>query len=189
MISLAGSYDSETFSAKREGSHMRTRQNLLSEKGPAATYENNKAQPVTIGNRLGFESVYRTRTIEQLAISSTACTRKPGLSRCFEPSSANVACIPGTALHAMRRSCMRAQLGSIKRGSHLHPRHPTPSAPRAHAIDLRCQSQTMPGYPAPGRAGCLPACPSCAPGPRPPQPREWSPRCRNGFPRTACPPR
>ena len=55
MISLAGSYDSETFSAKREGGHIRTRQNLLSEKGPAATYENNEAQPVTIGNRLGFE--------------------------------------------------------------------------------------------------------------------------------------
>ena len=34
---------------------MRTTQNLLSEKGPAATYENNKARPVTIGNRLGFE--------------------------------------------------------------------------------------------------------------------------------------
>ena len=34
---------------------MRTTQNLLSEKGPAATFENNKAQPVTIGNRLGFE--------------------------------------------------------------------------------------------------------------------------------------
>lgn len=55
MISLAGSYDSETFSAKREGGHMRTTQNLLSKKGPAATYENNKARPVTIGNRLGFE--------------------------------------------------------------------------------------------------------------------------------------
>ena len=64
---------------------MRTRQNLLSEKGPAATYENNKAQPVTIGNRLGFESVYRTRTNEQLATSSAACTRIPGLSRYFEP--------------------------------------------------------------------------------------------------------
>lgn len=33
---------------------MRTRQNLLSEKGPAATYENNKAQPVTIGNPVGL---------------------------------------------------------------------------------------------------------------------------------------
>lgn len=43
------------FDEKREGGHMRTTQNLLSEKGPAATYENNKAQPVTIGNRLGFE--------------------------------------------------------------------------------------------------------------------------------------
>ena len=32
MISLAASYDSETFSAKREGGHMRMRQNLLSEK-------------------------------------------------------------------------------------------------------------------------------------------------------------
>ncbi len=163
-------------------------------KGKATTYENNETQPVTIGYRLGFESVYRTRTIEHLAISSAACTRKPGLSRCFEPSSANVACIPGTARHgtarhAMHRSCMRAQLGSIKRGSHLHPRHPTPSAPRAHAIDLRCQSQTMPGHPAPGRAGCLPACPSCAPGPRRPQPRGWFPRCRSGFRRTTCPPR
>lgn len=39
---------------------MRTTQNLLSEKGPAATYESNKAQPVTIGNRLGFERVYET---------------------------------------------------------------------------------------------------------------------------------
>lgn len=189
MISLAGSYDSETFSLKREGGHKRTKQNPLTEREKLPHMKNNETQPVTIGYRLGFESVYRTRTIEQLAISSAACTRKPGLSRCFEPSSANVACIPGTARHAMRRSCMRAQLGSIKRGSHLHPRYPTPSAPRAHAIDLRCQSQTMPGYPAPGRAGCLPACPSYAPGPRRPQPREWSPRCRSGFRRTACPPR
>lgn len=46
---------SKPFSAKREGVYMRATQNLLSEKGPAATYENNKAQPVTIGNRLGFE--------------------------------------------------------------------------------------------------------------------------------------
>ena len=48
---------------------MRTTQNLLSEKGPAATYENNKAQPVTIGNRLGFESVHKTQAIAQLTIS------------------------------------------------------------------------------------------------------------------------
>lgn len=159
-------------------------------KGKATAYENNETQPITIGYRLGFESVYRTRTIEHLAISSAACTRKPGLSRCFEPSSANVACIPGTPLHAqIVHACMHAQLGSNKRGSHLHPRHPTPSAPRAHAINLRCRSQTRPGYPAPRRAGCLPACPSYAPGPRRPQPRGWSPRCRSGFPRTACPPR
>lgn len=93
------------------------------------------------------------------------------------------------ARHAMHGSCMRAQLGSIRRGLHSHTRHATPSAPRAHAISQRCRSQTRPGYPAPGRAGCLPACPSCAPGPRRPQPREWSPRRRSGFRRTACPPR
>lgn len=189
MISLAGSYDSETFSAKREDGHMRTTQNLLSERGTAAAYENHEAEPVTIGYRFGFESMYKTQAIVQLTISSAVCTGIPGLSRRFEPSSANAVCIPSTAHHATHRLCMRAQLGSIKRGSHLHPRHGTPSAPRAHAISLRCRSQARPGYPAPGRAGCLPACPSYAPGPRRPQPREWSPRCRNGFRRTTCPPR
>ncbi|WP_417165629.1 hypothetical protein [Senegalimassilia anaerobia] len=69
MISLAGSYDSETFSTKREGGHMRTTQNLLSERGTAAAYENNEAQPVTIGYRLGFESVHKTQAIAQLTIS------------------------------------------------------------------------------------------------------------------------
>lgn len=189
MISLAGSYDSETFSAKREGGHMRTTQNLLSERRTAAAYENNEAEPVTIGYRLRFESMCKTQAIVQLTISNAVCTGIPGLSRRFEPSSANAVRIPGTARHATHRSCMRAQLGSIKRGSHLNPRHGTPSAPRAHAISQQCRSQTMPGYPAPGRAGCLPACPSYAPGPRRQQPREWSPRCRSGFRRTACPPR
>ena len=108
---------------------MRTRQNLLSEKGPAATYENNKAQPVTIGNRLGFESVYRTRTIEQLAISSAACTRKPGLSRCFEQSSANVACIPGTARHGTAR---HAQIMHA-RAARQHQARIAPASPAPHA--------------------------------------------------------
>ncbi len=121
MISLAGSYDSETFSAKREGGHMRTTQNLLSEKGPAATFENNKAQPVTIGNRLGFESVHKTQAIAQLAISSAVCTRTPGLSRCQKPSSAVCTRIPGTPRQARlapmrlasdvgRRLCLDTQL-------------------------------------------------------------------------------
>ena len=91
MISLAGSYDSETFSAKREGAHMRTTQNLLNEGGTATAHESNEAQPVTIGYRLGFILVYMTRAIAQLAISSAVCTRIPGVSRCFEPSSASLA--------------------------------------------------------------------------------------------------
>ncbi len=79
MISLAGSYDSETYSVKREGGHKRTKQKPSHRKGKATAYENNETQPVTIGYRLGFfESVYRTRTIEHLAISSAACTRNPG---------------------------------------------------------------------------------------------------------------
>ena len=32
VISLAGSYDSETFSVKREGGHKRTKQNPLTER-------------------------------------------------------------------------------------------------------------------------------------------------------------
>lgn len=81
MISLAGSYDSETFSAKREGGHMRTTQNLLNEGGTATAHESNEAQPVTIGYRLGFILVYMTRANAQLATSSAVCTRIPGTPR------------------------------------------------------------------------------------------------------------
>jgi len=189
VISLAGSYDFETFFGKKGGRLHANETKPSQRKGKANAYENNEAEPVTIGYRLGFESMCKTQAIVQLTISNAVCTGIPGLSRRFEPSSANAVCIPSTAHHATHRSCMRAQLGSIKRRSHLHPRHGTPSAPRTHAISLRCWSQTRPGYPAPRRAGCLPACPSYAPGPRRPQPREWSPRRRSGFRQTACPPR
>lgn len=60
---------------------MRTMQNLLSERGTAAAYENNEAQPVTIGYRLGFILVYMTQAIVQLAISRAVCTRIPGTPR------------------------------------------------------------------------------------------------------------
>ena len=156
-------------------------------RGKTATGKNSEAQPVTIGYRLGFEAVYKTQAIAQLAISSAVCTRIPGLSRCFKPSSANVACIPGTPRHAqIVHACA---LGSIKRGSHLHLGTPRQACIAPMAISQRCQSQTTPACPAQGRAGCLPAYPSYEQGPRRPQPRGWSPRCRNAFPRTACPPR
>lgn len=187
MISLAGSYDFETFFGKKGGRLHANETKPSQRKGKANAYENNEAEPVTIGYRLGVESMCKTQAIVQLTISNAVCTGIPGLSRCFEPSSANVACIPGTARHAqiMHARTARQHQARITSAS----RHPTPSVPRAHAIDLRCQSQTRPGYPAPGRAGCLPACPSYAPGPRRPQPREWSPRRRSGFRQTACPPR
>ena len=149
-------------------------------KGLATACENNKAQPVTIGYRLGFGSIsgpklsncsrYRARCAPAYPSYRAALNLQPGRN-------------------TMRRSCMRAQLGGIKRESHLHARRATPSSRPAHAVSLRCWSQTRPAYPAPERAGCLPACPSYAPGPRRPQPRGWFLRCRTAFPRTACPPR
>lgn len=104
MISLAGSYDSETFSAKREDGHMRTTQNLLSERGTAAAYENNEAQPVTIGYRLGFESVHKTQAIVQLTISNAVCTRILGTPRQARLAPMRLASDVG------RRLCLDTQL-------------------------------------------------------------------------------
>ena len=103
---------------------MRTTQNLLNEGGTATAHESNEAQPVTIGYRLGFILVYMTRAITQLAISSAVCTRIPGVSRCFEPSSASLACIAGTPRHArIVHACAARQ----------HPARFAPAYPARHA--------------------------------------------------------
>lgn len=109
MISLAGSYDFETFFGKKGGRLHANETKPSQRKGKANAYENNEAEPVTIGYRLGFESMYKTQAIVQLTISSAVCTGIPGLSRRFEPSSANAVCIPGTERQArlapMRLAC------------------------------------------------------------------------------------
>lgn len=150
------------------------------QKETALACKSNEAQPVTIGDRLGFESVYKTRAIAQLAISSAVCTRIPRLSRSFEPEwptatpCADCAYVRSQAAASANRTC-------------------TPSTPRqarvAPMLLASVQSQARPAFPAPARAGCLPACLSCAQAPRRPLPRGWSPRCRNASQRTTCPPR
>lgn len=166
---------------------MRTKQNLLSEKEKLTHMKTTKPSrsPSVTGSasnqcarpRLSYSSRYRTRFAQVYPGYRDALNHRARMQSA------------SSALHATHRSCMRAQLGSIKRGSHLHTRHGTPSAPRANAISLRCQSQARPGYPTPMRADCRQACPSCERERRRPRRRGWSPRCRNAFQRTACPPR
>ena len=158
---------------------MRTRQNLLSEKKllpHAKTTKPNRSPSVT-----GWASNQFTR---------------PGRSR---SSRYRVRCAPAypgyrAALSLNGRPQHHAQIAHTcaarqHQARILHPRNATPSGRPAHAISQQYQSQTRPAYPALGRAGCLPACPSYAPGPRRPLPRGLSPRCRSGSRRTACPPR
>ena len=77
MISLAGSYDFETFFGKKGGRLHANETKPSQRKGKANAYENNEAEPVTIGYRLGFESMYKTQAIVQLTISSAVCTGIP----------------------------------------------------------------------------------------------------------------
>ena len=88
-------------------------------------------------------------------------------------------------------SADRTRIPGTPRQARIAPAYPARHAKRASRPSdrLRCRSQARPGCPAQERADCLPAHPSYAPGPRRPQPRGWSPRCRSGFRRTACRPR
>lgn len=121
MISLAGSYDFETFRRKGRAATCERNKTFSAKRRTAAAYENNEAEPVTIGYRLRFESMCKTQAIVQLTISNAVCTDIPGLSRRFERSSAVCTRILGTPRQARlapmrlasdvgRRLCLDTQL-------------------------------------------------------------------------------
>ena len=97
-------------------------------KGLATACENNEAQPVTIGYRLGFGSVSGPKLSNCSRYRARCAPAYPGYHAALNLQ-------PGR--NTMRRLCMRAQLGGIKRESHLHARHATPSSRPAHAVSLR----------------------------------------------------
>ena len=97
-------------------------------KGLATACENNEAQPVTIGNRLGFGSVSGPKLSNCSRYRARCAPAYPGYRAALNLQ-------PGR--NTMRRLCMRAQLGGIKRESHLHPRHAKqPSCPWRLASDV-----------------------------------------------------